>query len=147
MQKNLARSALAVLLVDLGLKLIPLGARKALLPGLLQLVSTRNQGVAFGLLAGHPFLSLLLGCLLVLSLALWLRSQALPPFEGLCAGLMLGGALGNLADRLLHGAVYDYLQFSFVSFPAFNLADACLSIGALLLAVRLLVPAKGGQHG
>jgi len=146
MKHLLARVALAALGADLALKLVPLPPRRALLPGVLGLTRLRNTGVAFGLLPDNPLPTLLLGVLVMLAMAAWVGSRAPNRMEALGAGLMLGGALGNLVDRALHGAVLDYLEPLFIRFPAFNLADACLTLGAALLALAWLMP-RGRQHG
>ena len=147
MNQLLARTALGAACADLALKLIPLGENGALLPGILNLTRLRNSGVAFGLRFLSPALTLAVTALLVLLMAGLLRGAAVSRLESVGAGLMLGGAFGNLMDRLLHGAVLDYLEPAFVNFPAFNLADACLTIGALLLALALLLPERKGTHG
>jgi len=147
MNHLLARTALGAACADLALKLIPLGENGALLPGILHLTRLRNSGVAFGLRFLSPALTLAVTALLVLLMAGLLRGAAVSRLESVGAGLMLGGAFGNLMDRLLHGAVLDYLEPAFVNFPAFNLADACLTIGALLLALALLQSERKGARG
>ena len=99
-------------------------------PGL-ELVNARNSGVAFGALQGGGWI---LAVLIAVSLALLLgyfavhRSQ---PWLWLPVGLLLGGALGNLADRAREGAVIDFIDP--VAWPAFNVADACIVVGVFLL--------------
>jgi signal peptidase II len=102
------------------------------------LISAWNKGVGFSLLtitrAGGPYI--LSGLALVISMALlfWLlRSERRLPIIGL--GLAIGGALGNVIDRLVHGAVFDFLQFHLGEYywPAFNLADSALTVGIGLL--------------
>lgn len=146
MKHLLARLALCVTGVDAALKLLPRGADRALLPGILGLTHALNTGVAFGLLGGQPALNLLAGFLMVLAAAVYLGRQTLNRLEAIGAGLLLGGALGNLLDRLLHGAVTDYLKFLFFRFPVFNLADACITLGALLLVFGLFMSERG-RHG
>ena len=138
MKHTLARTALGAAALDLALKLIPLGADRVLLPGVLGLTRTENHGVSFGLLSGSPLFNLAVTLLLIVCLGVWLSRQTLTQFEAFSAGLMLGGALGNLTDRLLHQAVGDYLQLLFIQFPVFNLADICLTVGAALLMLHLL---------
>ncbi len=97
----------------------------------LDLTNTRNTGVAFGALEDG---GLLLGLLIGLSLALLVGYFALHagmPWLWLPVGLVVGGALGNLADRARDGAVIDFIDP--VAWPAFNLADASIVIGVLAL--------------
>jgi signal peptidase II len=97
----------------------------------LDLTNTRNTGVAFGAFEGA---GLLVAILIGVSLALLLGYFALHrdmPLLWLPVGLLLGGALGNLADRARDGAVIDFIDP--VAWPAFNLADACIVIGVVML--------------
>ena len=99
-------------------------------PGL-EVVNARNTGVAFGALEGG---GVLLAVLIGISLALLLGYFALhrdQPWLWLPVGLLLGGALGNLADRAREGAVIDFIDP--VAWPAFNLADACIVVGVFAL--------------
>jgi signal peptidase II len=97
----------------------------------LDLTNTRNTGVAFGAFEGA---GLLVAILIGVSLALLLGYFALHRDMSLLwlpVGLLLGGALGNLADRARDGAVIDFIDP--VAWPAFNLADACIVIGVVML--------------
>ena len=99
-------------------------------PGL-ELVNARNSGVAFGALQGGGWI---LTVLISVSLALLLGYFALhrsQPWLWLPVGLLLGGALGNLADRAREGAVIDFIDPA--AWPAFNVADSCIVIGVFLL--------------
>jgi signal peptidase II len=149
---------LGVLVLDQASKLwvveaLPYGGQKPVIPGFFHLVHTRNRGIAFGLFAdGGPGAQALLLTLigLLLAFVVWQLCQhhgALGPRLGL--GLILGGALGNLADRLLRGEVVDFLDFFVVlagkayHWPAFNLADAAITLGAIGL---LLWESRKGAH-
>jgi signal peptidase II len=111
------------------------GDQVAAVPGL-HLTNTRNTGVAFGALEGG---GLVVAILIGLSLALlitYFAANRTKPWLWLPVGLLLGGALGNLADRARAGAVIDFIDP--VAWPAFNVADACIVVGvfALLLVVE-----------
>lgn len=105
------------------------------LPGLFHLTFVLNSGVAFGFFQGHG-LWITLGTLVILGV---LFRATLRPAPGkwvpVCLGLILGGAVGNLIDRLRFGSVVDFLDFRI--WPVFNLADSCITVGAALLAVSL----------
>jgi signal peptidase II len=99
-------------------------------PGL-DLTNARNTGVAFGVFEGG---GIVVAILIGLALALLLGYFALhreQPWLWLPVGLLLGGALGNLADRARDGAVIDFIDP--VAWPAFNVADSCIVIGVLAL--------------
>jgi signal peptidase II len=97
----------------------------------LDLTNTRNTGVAFGALEGGGLVvAILIGLSLALLVGYFLANRDMP-LLWLPVGLLLGGALGNLADRAREGAVIDFIDP--VAWPAFNLADACIVIGVFLL--------------
>jgi signal peptidase II len=95
----------------------------------LDFTNTRNTGVAFGALEGG---GLVVGILIGMSLALLIAYFAVHremPWLWLPVGMLLGGALGNLADRAREGAVIDFIDP--VAWPAFNVADTCIVLGVL----------------
>ena len=97
----------------------------------IDITNTRNRGVAFGALEGSDVLvGVLIGLALMLLVA-YFAANATKPLLWLPVGLLLGGALGNLADRAREGAVIDFIDPVF--WPAFNLADAIIVVGVLLL--------------
>ena len=97
----------------------------------LDLTNTRNTGVAFGALEGAGLIvAILIGLSLTL-LAVYDIVNRDMPLLWLPVGLLLGGALGNLADRAREGAVIDFIDP--VAWPAFDLADACIVVGVFLL--------------
>ena len=106
-----------------------------LIPGVLQLTYTTNRGGAFGLFGNAPYLFLaatLLVCagIVVASLGITRRLLAV------AMGLILGGALGNLTDRIVHGSGLNGRVVDFIDlrvWPVFNLADAAIVIGAALI--------------
>ena len=101
----------------------------------LDITNSRNRGVAFGALEGSATLvGILIAVALVLLLA-YFATHASRPWLWLPVGMLLGGALGNLADRAREGAVIDFIDP--IAWPAFNLADVSIviGVGALLYVV------------
>jgi signal peptidase II len=97
----------------------------------LDLTNTRNTGVAFGAFEGGGLVvAILIGVSLTLLLGYFAVHRHMP-LLWLPVGLLLGGALGNLADRARDGAVIDFIDP--VAWPAFNVADACIVVGVLML--------------
>jgi signal peptidase II len=95
----------------------------------LDLTNTRNTGVAFGALEGAGLaVGILIGVSLALLVAYFVVNRSMP-WLWLPVGLLLGGALGNLADRIREGAVIDFIDP--VAWPAFNVADACIVVGVI----------------
>jgi signal peptidase II len=128
---------------------IPLGGSLAPFPALepwFTLVHWTNTGAAFGLLRGQA--PLFVAIALVVIVVVLIYSRQLPANSWavrICLGLMLGGATGNLIDRLHQGGqVTDFLLFSLpvgdrvYSWPAWNVADACIVVGTILLGILLL---------
>ena len=114
------------------------GERIAVLPGV-QLVHTRNHGVAFGLEAGRQTLVAILVGLALLGLLVYFATHSSRPLIWLATGLLLGGAFGNLIDRIRTGAVVDFIQLP-LGWPPFNLADASIVLGVVLLLVAIESP-------
>jgi signal peptidase II len=107
------------------------GDTRGVLPGV-ELVNTRNKGVAFGFLPGRHFaVSLLVGVALVVLLVYFARHYG-KPLIWLPTGMLLGGALGNVLDRVRAGSVTDFIKLP-LGWPPFNLADASITLGVLLL--------------
>jgi signal peptidase II len=107
------------------------GEEHRLLPGI-QLVNTRNRGVAFGFLPGsHIGVTILIGVALLALLAYFTR-HAGQRLIWLPTGMLVGGALGNIADRLRDGSVTDFIKLP-LGWPPFNLADTSITLGILIL--------------
>ncbi len=116
---------------------IPPGTSRSLWDDFLRLSHAHNTGSAFGILPGHNGLFLALAATSSLGIAIALFLLPLPgAWSRVGLSLILGGALGNLVDRALWGYVLDFIDFRF--WPAFNLADAALVLGALVLGIGLL---------
>ena len=106
------------------------GGEVSVFPGL-EISNTRNSGVAFGVFQdGGVIVAVLIGVSLVLLIGYFLRDSDVP-LMWLPVGMLLGGALGNLADRAREGAVIDFIDP--VAWPAFNVADSCIVVGVFLL--------------
>jgi signal peptidase II len=115
--------------------------------GWLTLTYTTNTGAAFGVLADRGILFLLIGIVvLCVVVAYWRFLPSRNPALRISLGLQLGGAAGNLLDRLRHGYVIDFIEVRY--WPVFNLADASIVVGVLILIYYLLVlpPASGAQN-
>jgi signal peptidase II len=128
--------ALAVIVLDQLSKravqhsIVP-GEERKLLPGI-QLVDTRNRGVAFGFFPGSHVGVTILIALALLALLVYFARHATQPLIWLPTGLLLGGALGNIVDRLNDGAVTDFVKLP-LGWPPFNLADTSITIGIVIL--------------
>jgi signal peptidase II len=113
-----------------------------LIPGVLFLRYFANSGAAFGLLPGAgSFIAL--GAIAAIALIVLVVHRLPGRLEAVAMGLVLGGALGNLGDRLfrgpglLDGSVVDFVDFEY--FPAFNVADSAITVGAVLALLAAFV--------
>ena len=118
---------------------VAFGSRDGVFPGV-ELVHVRNRGVAFGLFVNGGPLLVLVGVAAVSALLIFFASHSRRPLVWLPTGLLLGGAAGNLIDRLDRGYVTDFVDLP--AWPAFNLADVCITFGVLSLLYVLEGPPR-----
>jgi len=105
-----------------------------LLPGFIDLVYVTNAGAAFGLLASHTELLIALGIAGSIAILVFFCYFCPGNTLGVLAfALLLGGAVGNLADRIRLGYVIDFISVRFVRWPPFNIADAAITVGIFAL--------------
>jgi signal peptidase II len=109
---------------------ISVGDEHKFLPGI-QLVHVRNTGVAFGFLSGGGALVLLFTFAALAVLLTYFVRHPTRPYLWVPTGLLVGGALGNLLDRILNAAVTDFIKLP--HWPAFNVADMSITFGVLAL--------------
>lgn len=115
------------------------GDQRRLIPGVLALVHTTNTGVAFSAFSGNAAVVTLLALVVLAALLGFFARYSHQPLLWLAVGLIAGGALGNLIDRLRAGAVTDFIKLP--DWPAFNLADSAITIGVVAL---VLLIGRGG---
>jgi signal peptidase II len=156
MTKNAARAshfllALVVILLDhwtkrLAASRIALYDHVQIIPGFFRLTHTENRGAAFSLFADHPthwktgmLIAFSVVAMSIVFMLLWKQTRALT-VSGIALSLILGGAAGNLWDRLTTGHVVDFLLFYVKQYqwPVFNLADSSIVAGAGLLILEIL---------
>jgi signal peptidase II len=109
---------------------IPVGTSQKFLPAI-NLVHIHNSGVAFGFFSGGGALVLILTLTALTALVVYFLLRPTKPWLWLPTGLLVGGALGNLIDRLAHGYVTDFIKLP--AWPAFNISDMAITIGVLSL--------------
>ncbi len=131
--------ALSVLLLDqvtkwLVIRKMDLYESIPLLDGVFYITSHRNSGAAFGILQGQQWLFIPITVLVVAFLIYYLaRLRNSHPLASWSFALLLGGAVGNLIDRIRFGEVVDFLDFRLINFPIFNVADSAIVIGVTFL--------------
>lgn len=123
---------------------LELGQPISILGDVFQITLGYNTGVVFGIFANTGSLTLILTGIVIAGLSVWmlsaLRANELPQASWLALGLILGGAIGNFADRFLDGRVTDFLDVGIgtLRWPTFNLADSFVVVGVALLLVLVL---------
>jgi signal peptidase II len=111
------------------------GEERKLLPGV-ELVNTRNHGVAFGFLPGSHIAITILIAVALLALLVYFALHTLERLIWLPTGMLIGGAIGNVVDRLREGSVTDFIKLP-LGWPPFNLADMSITFGVLILFLAI----------
>lgn len=136
--------SLAVVLLDQGTKLLVIHNIAptdtiSVLPRILNLVYVKNTGAAFSILSGKTFFLSLISLAVCVGIVWYLiKNRPENKLMLLSVSLVLGGAAGNLIDRMLRGSVVDFFEVIFVDFPVFNVADIAITAGAVLLMIYVL---------
>jgi signal peptidase II len=146
--RRAAAVALATVAADQAVKAvvrttIERGEEVELLLGI-QLVNVRNRGIAFGLFAGGGAVLVIFAVAALAALLIFFARHRDRPLVWLPTGLLIGGALGNLLDRTLEGAVTDFVDLPL--WPAFNLADVAITLGVISLLYVLEGPPRHGRR-
>lgn len=125
------------------------GAPRQIVPGVIGLAYVENTGAAFGILRQSPGLltGLAMAALAGLCAFLLVRGRKLQRPVLASLALLIGGALGNLYDRLRFGYVIDFIEVELIRFPVFNVADICLCVACGLLMCWILLGKGGAQDG
>lgn len=125
---------------------IPLYGELKLLPGIVQLTHVHNYAAAFSLFGGMQIFIIILTCIVCAAIAVALvlgRPRSVCQRAALM--LVLGGAVGNLIDRLVRGYVIDMFETLFIDFPVFNIADCAIVIGGILFCICILFEDIGAK--
>lgn len=119
------------------------------IPGFFNLVQVHNTGAAFGMLSNNNlfFMGLSSVALIVIGFLSW-RGIFRDKFSRMAVALLISGVAGNLTDRILHGYVVDFLDFIlpwYGRWPAFNVADSCICVAALLFIISSFLEEKSAR--
>jgi len=104
----------------------------------------KNTGVAFSFLEGKIPLIIIMTSIIIILILKYLKTINLNKYESLCYGLIIGGAIGNLLDRITYGYVIDFLDFNIFgyNFAIFNLADTAIVIGIFTLITLSFIESR-----
>lgn len=138
-------AAILLLLTDQLSKLfiintMQLGESKPVISGFFNITYVRNQGAAFSMLEGKTWFFIVMAAIIVAVLLYYNMRYKLEPLLQITMGIIIGGALGNLIDRIYYGSVIDFFSISW--WPIFNIADIAICTGGALVMVYLLKSEK-----
>ena len=108
----------------------------------------KNTGAAFSILGNQTLLLIVVSCLCLIIIKEYIKKEKnITTLSMLSLGLIVGGTLGNLFDRIIYHAVIDYLAFDIFkySFPVFNLADIAITVGTTLLVIAYIIENRTGD--
>ncbi len=120
------------------------GASKEIINGFISFIYVHNSGAAWGILSGRPvfliIISIIVIALFIAFYVLRLRKfkDKISLWLSVSLGFIAGGCFGNLIDRIAFGYVRDFINFDFMNFPVFNVADICLTVGIILLFIYFI---------
>lgn len=140
--KKIGIISLIVIIIDRILKVLVtnnfvLNVRNKIIDGFFYITNCHNEGAAFSLFSGNVLFLIFITLIVLFLIYRTINKENINKIGILAYGLLLGGILGNLYDRIFYGYVIDYLDFVIFkfNFAIFNLADAAIVIGAILLIV------------
>jgi len=129
------------------ISVLSVGSSISVIDGFFSITFLENTGAAFSILSSNT-LFLILISILALNLIYFflIKGKKLNNFEEIIYGILIGGIIGNLIDRVVHGSVIDYLDFNLFGydFPVFNFADICIVVSIILIIISIC---KGEKHG
>lgn len=117
------------------------GSSITIIPKFFEIYYLQNKGAAFSSFQGMRYILILISFIIFIGLIKHIKSNKITKkVEIISLGMIMGGLVGNLIDRILYGYVIDYLSFTFFgySFAVFNLADSLIVIGVILLAIDII---------
>ncbi|WP_409174616.1 signal peptidase II [Brevibacillus fortis] len=124
-------------------KYMELGESIPLIADVFHLTSHRNMGAAFGILQNQRWFFIVITTVVVIGIVISLiRLGKNQPRASLALSLVLGGAVGNFIDRAMTGQVVDFLDFTLINFPIFNVADMAITIGVGILLLDVFLDGK-----
>lgn len=117
---------------------IALGGTVNCIDGLFHLTYIQNKGAAFGILADHRWVFMIVSAVAIVAIVVYLwRAKPKSPWLKAALGMIMGGGIGNMIDRTVNGYVVDFVEVDFVKFAVFNVADAFVTVACGILIVYL----------
>lgn len=117
---------------------VEIGQKVEWIPNLLSITHIHNTGAAWSILEGQMWFFYIVTVIVVVMIIYYMQQIINQPLLKTGLAFILGGAVGNFIDRLLHQYVIDMFQVDFIDFPIFNIADTALTIGVVLLFIQYI---------
>lgn len=115
------------------------GAVVKCVDGLFHLTYIKNKGAAFGMLADHRWVFMVVSVLAIGAIIVYLlKAKPQSMWEKAALGMIVGGGIGNMIDRVLNGYVVDFVEVEFMNFAVFNVADAFVTVSCVILIIYVL---------
>lgn len=109
-----------------------------LIPNFLSLIHVKNDGAAFSILEGKKMFFILISIIVLIGIIYYIKNKNLKKIDYIIYGMLIGGIVGNLIDRIIYGNVTDFISFTILNkpMPIFNLADTFICVGCVLMIWR-----------
>lgn len=123
-----------------------IGESISIIPDFFAITLVTNTGAAFSILSSSTIFLIILSILVIgIIYFFFIKGQDLSNFMQIIYGVLLGGIIGNLTDRIIYGYVIDYLNFNILGyhFPVFNFADICIVLTIVIIIIEII---KGDKH-
>jgi len=135
--------ALIVIIIDQYTKALAVGklanGSVPVINNVFHLTYVENTGAAFGIMQNRNIVFIILMVLILLAIIFALyKYKPRQKLIHICAGLIMGGAIGNLIDRIFRGFVVDFFDFRLINYPVFNIADSCVVISSIIFCIYIL---------
>ncbi len=127
--------------------LVPIGTYK-LWDGVLHFTYVENRGAAFGMLANHRWVFMVISTAAIIAMLLYVMiAKPKSRLETLALAFIIGGGIGNMIDRIFRGFVVDFIDVTCIDFFVFNVADAFVCVGAGLLILSVVLAERAAEKG
>ena len=109
-----------------------------LIPNFLSLIHVKNDGAAFSILEGKNIFFIIITIIVLIGIIYYIKNKNFKKIDYIIYGMLIGGIIGNLIDRIIYGNVTDFISFTIFNkpMPIFNLADTFICIGCILMIWR-----------
>mgnify|MGYP004606359865 FL=1 len=109
-----------------------------LIPNFLSLIHVKNDGAAFSILEGKTIFFIIITIIVLIGIIYYIKNKNFKKIDYIIYGMLIGGIIGNLIDRIIYGNVTDFISFTIFNkpMPIFNLADTFICIGCILMIWR-----------